>query len=354
MNRSVVPSLLLLTAIVASCGVPSQEQKIAAPDSLMETRLREGWQEIRAYWNDQAESDPDGILDPQWHLASEFFDYYVAHSTTPTGIKAGETAFMMWGNLPAADSVESRIPLVGDDSPIWPDALLGLGNTYFRSDRSDDFRSLLHELKTSVTLDESRSAVHMQLASYAQRDQDTTAARGNYETVIELDANVFDVQKAESALYELDILNIGQFAPDIDAVTIDGEHIRLANLRGKVVLVEFWATTCGPCMPLIPFLAKMHEELPESEFALVGVTDDTDMEVLRSFLSDRGMKWPQIQQKNEFNDDGLLVQDPVLTAYNVFGIPRSFLIDRDGKIVAKDLRNEALDQATRDQVSRDA
>jgi thiol-disulfide isomerase/thioredoxin len=319
------------------------------PDSVMEARMKADWLDVREYWSTSMEDS--SAVDPRWRLASEHFEYYRESPTTPTGKKAGESALLLWQGIPAPDSVTSAIRHLKSDALIWPTGVQAVEQALARARRYDEAIPILDSLEDVVNVPVGRSALFMIQARMARNRSDTVAMRHDYEVVIKLNADRFDVQKARSALYELDSLRVGQSAPDFDAVSIDGDRIRLAELRGKVVLLEFWSTTCGPCMPLIPYIRALHEELPSEEFVAIGVADDDDMEVLRTFLAERGMSWSQIRQNNTFDDTGYLQMDPMMAAYNVFGIPRSFLIDRGGIIVAKDLRDEALDQATRDLVA---
>ena len=95
----------------------------------------------------------------------------------------------------------------------------------------------------------------------------------------------------------------------------------------------------------------LHERYEDADFQIIGITEDTDLEALGRFLKDRQMTWPQIQQRSKFEDE-VLQMDEVLAHYNVFWIPRSFLIDRTGRIAAKDLRGDALEEAVGRLVAR--
>ena len=139
----------------------------------------------------------------------------------------------------------------------------------------------------------------------------------------------------------MDSLEPGDLAPAFTAESLSGDPISLEALRGKVVVLEF---SCGLCIPEIPKLKQLHEDVSNAELQVIGISQDEDLSYLAEFLDERGMRWPQIQQVASFNEEQVLVQDPILKLYNVFGIPRSFIIDRDGRIAAKDLRGDELVQ----------
>ena len=116
---------------------------------------------------------------------------------------------------------------------------------------------------------------------------------------------------------------VGDIAPDFELPTLDGEQVRLSALRGKVVLLNFWATWCGPCRKEIPHLQRLHEMYPEDRFALIGVTDEKPEEV-RQFIDERGITYPSLVDKSH----------EVLHLYGVTGIPMTVAIGPDGKIAA--------------------
>lgn len=131
-------------------------------------------------------------------------------------------------------------------------------------------------------------------------------------------------------------LAIGRPAPGLDAKGLDGRPVRLADLAGRWVLLDFWATWCGPCREEIPHLASLAKARPD--LALVGISSDRDKATLERFVSTNAMKWPQV-----FDEGGT-----ISTTYRVTSLPRTFLIGPDGRIAAKDLRGDALARALAD------
>jgi len=117
---------------------------------------------------------------------------------------------------------------------------------------------------------------------------------------------------------------IGQPAPDLSLPALTGETVRLADLRGKVVLLDFWATWCEPCRKQLPVIAKLHQTTKEQDMVIFGVNDDESPGTASKYLAEQGYNWPSLF-------DGK--QKDARTKFKVDGIPTLVLIDRDGKIV---------------------
>ncbi len=115
-----------------------------------------------------------------------------------------------------------------------------------------------------------------------------------------------------------------------------GEEIDLSKMNDKVVLVDFWATWCGPCVAEMPTVIAAYEKFHAKGFEVIGISLDQDMEALDKFTKERGMPWPQYF-------DGKGWENAIAGKYGISGIPATFLIGKDGKIVATDLRGPALE-----------
>jgi thiol-disulfide isomerase/thioredoxin len=126
-----------------------------------------------------------------------------------------------------------------------------------------------------------------------------------------------------------------RLARDFKITTIDGKDLSLEGLKGKIVLLEFWATWCGPCRMEMPEVRRIWEKYRGNRFQLVGISLDEDREALNQYLTRMHITWPQY-----YESDGKV---DVSGLYGVHAIPENFLIDQDGIIRAAGLRGPELD-----------
>lgn len=122
--------------------------------------------------------------------------------------------------------------------------------------------------------------------------------------------------------------SVGSMMPAYSAQTLDGKPFDLASERGQVVLLNLWATWCGPCRYEIPELQKMHDQYGARGFKVIGVSlDDTGADTVRQFVSEHKMTYPIV----------LDAEGKLANIFQTSVIPTTVLIDRNGKIVWKEL-----------------
>lgn len=130
---------------------------------------------------------------------------------------------------------------------------------------------------------------------------------------------------------------VGLQAPLFVQKDTSGRDVALADFKGKYVLIDFWASWCGPCRMENPNLVKLHEQYKDKKFDILGVSLDsksTKDAWLKAIKWDH-LTWPQVSDLNLWNNE-------VAKLYNVNAVPANFLIDPQGKIIAKNLRGKAL------------
>ncbi len=120
---------------------------------------------------------------------------------------------------------------------------------------------------------------------------------------------------------------------DLKFTALDGTEIDLAKMRGKVVLLDFWATWCGPCVQEVPNVVEAYEELHPKGFEIIGISLDKDKAKLESFIKEKGVAWPQYF-------DGKGWQNEISSRFGIQSIPAMWLVDKKGMLVETNAREE--------------
>ncbi|MEQ8685685.1 MAG: TlpA disulfide reductase family protein [Imperialibacter sp.] len=132
-------------------------------------------------------------------------------------------------------------------------------------------------------------------------------------------------------------LAVGAMAPEINLPNPDGESIALSSLRGKYVLVDFWAAWCKPCRQENPNVLASYNRYKDKGFEILGVSLDRTRDAWLQAIEDDGLTWKHVSDLKYFNSEAA-------ATYQINAIPATYLIGPDGKIVAKNLRGESLER----------
>lgn len=131
---------------------------------------------------------------------------------------------------------------------------------------------------------------------------------------------------------------IGQQAPEIVLPTPDDKELALSSFKGKIVLVDFWASWCGPCRKEMPNVVKAYAKYKDKGFEIYGVSLDQDKGRWVEAIQKDGITWPQVSDLKYWDSYAAKL-------YAVEGIPYTVLLDKEGKIIAKNLRGAELEKA---------
>ncbi|MEI6614844.1 MAG: TlpA disulfide reductase family protein, partial [Chrysiogenales bacterium] len=122
--------------------------------------------------------------------------------------------------------------------------------------------------------------------------------------------------------------------PDFKADDISGRTLKLSDFKGKIVLLDFWATWCPPCRVEIPNLLEIYRQFKNKNFVLLSVSLDRDIPLARQFVKEKEMNWLHIIDRESASS--------IAALYEIEFIPATFIIDGKGKIVARNLRGAEL------------
>ena len=184
------------------------------------------------------------------------------------------------------------------------------------------FTESCDEFKTALILDPSLAAAHFAWGASLSHLHQDDAARAEFSTFLTQSATDSPLRERAARYAERPELARARMAPPFALTTIDGRRISMDGLAGKVVLIDFWATWCGPCREALPHLRDIAQKFQGQPFVVLSVSLDDDDAKWREFVSKNRMTWLQYR-------DGKWT-GPIATEFDVKAIPATFSIDADG------------------------
>ena len=132
-------------------------------------------------------------------------------------------------------------------------------------------------------------------------------------------------------------IHLGYDAPEIALPAVNGDTLKLSSLKGKVVLLDFWASWCGPCRVANKGLAKLYSKFREKGFEIYSVSLDDERESWLKAIKKDKVTWMQV-------NDMMGKEARTAIDWNVYALPTSYLIDKEGKLIAMDLEGKELEK----------
>ncbi len=193
----------------------------------------------------------------------------------------------------------------------------------------NDIKSFISESKDPIVAVYALSYLNMdENITYIESILDKYPAEAQQSEYIRLYINKFNDYRK---------LAVGQPAPELNLPDPTGKMVSLSSLKGQVVLIDFWASWCGPCRQENPNVVKLYNAYKGKGFQIYGVSLDKTKEAWTKAIMDDKLTWIHVSDLQYWNSAAAAL-------YKVDAIPATVLIDRDGKIVAKNLRGEELEE----------
>ena len=156
-------------------------------------------------------------------------------------------------------------------------------------------------------------------------------------TALDGKANGIDVyDNMSSQIKDMRQTAVGVEAPEIALMEPNGGDLKLSDLRGQVILIDFWGSWCGPCRRENPNVKKVYDKYHGKGFEILGVSLDKDKAAWLEAIGQDQLNWRHVSDLKYW-------QSEVVATYKITGIPMTVLVDKEGKIIAKNLRGEALE-----------
>lgn len=180
-------------------------------------------------------------------------------------------------------------------------------------------------------------AVALIINNIVAKQQDVVTVERMYESLTPRIKSAYLGQRLKNTIDEMKRTFVGSIAPDFTLPTPTGEEVSLSDYRGKYLLLDFWASWCGPCLREIPNVKRVYERFHNQGFEILSVSLDEKKENWTSAIEKNQLNWGHVSSLKGW-------KCPVVELYHISGVPAMFLLDKEGKIVATDLRGEELEE----------
>lgn len=246
-------------------------------------------------------------------------------------MQIGNSLDMLEERKPDFSAQEKELHAITDDADapdnIRADAglvLLQIASTKFDEARSEETaRTLASAINKFLEThpDDARAPLLRLTEAQAMEAFDPERARELYAEA----AKNEDEQIAQAGKDGLVVMDLRSKPLELSFTAVDGRKVDLADLRGKVVLVDFWATWCPPCVEEVPALVETYAKFKEKGFEIVGISLDKEKAALETFTAENKMTWPQFF-------DGKGWDNELAKRFNIQSVPTMWLLDREGKL----------------------
>ena len=242
-------------------------------------------------------------------------------------------ALSHWQAAGDANSFTRAMSLIPPESPVWKYYIGASAHFFFDMENPEGYLDYLHSIAKQLDHPMGLAAVHFELGNiYLQFDP--SKAREHFLLVTKQQADEELTGRAAGNINELDNLNIGQTPPAFSLTTLDGKEINSKEFYGKIVLLDFWAVSCPPCLRQIVKKRELFNTIQSKEFIMISVALQDDPET-RTFLQNNPLSWPQVLASPKQPSD-------IIRIFNLQYVPNLYILDKQGRIAHKRLPADRL------------
>jgi predicted methyltransferase len=326
---SLISVLWLLPAASWAQTTPSRSEDPEV--KRVEEMVRQAWQESERFM--ESGGKPSDANHPNRKWAATLWQYREEHPGTPAAARATGESLHLMVHADQVDEAIARIRALKSDDGAWKQAINVLQEAAaHKKDQSILIAQAKALLEQPIDTD-LRGRVRLSLAKAYQQKDEREQAKAVFQTITSEHPNTTYASDAEAAIYEMELINVGQAAPLFAARTLSGDPISLAAFRGKVVVLDFWASGCQFCAKDLPLLKDLYAKHRDEGLVVIGISLDNDAKAWQDAVTGKDIPWPQIKD----GDKG-----PIVQLFNVKGTPTYFVLDRAGRIAAKGVGADKL------------
>jgi peroxiredoxin len=281
-----------------------------------------------------------GNKEKEW--ANKFWNFRSKYYRTIASSEATVKTFMlMQGNADFSSFIEKYKQVSIDDRAmeVIVEMILPMFSAFGKSD--EGLQEINRIVENSKNTKVKITGLHQLAINYYFSDE-YEKAKEPLKKLVSDDYKYYEhtwyIKNAKKMFYDIETLAAGNKAPSFVSKDLSGKDVSLDKLKGKVVLLDFWAVWCKPCIMELPNVKNVYQKFKNKNFIVIGISLDQDLEQLKKFIKSEKMEWPQLF-------DGKIFQGEIPELYGVIGIPKTFLIDKNGIIAYKNLRAEELEKA---------
>ena len=295
-------------------------------------------------------------VNPEFHCLNLSFSYKIARSISFWELQPEQ---LYETDAEAVAALEAGLQRQPDNASLSCYVYPALARLYIKIDREGDIDNLINQFKSVMDPDYDRDYFALAdmlemmdrneelLQMFMELEKKHPKERSVHRNLAEIYQKLGNTKLAKEYQLKAEpmLAMIGQPVPDFTATDLDGNPISLEQYRGKVVLLDFWAVWCGPCIAEMPNVKRVYNSYKDEGFDIIGISLDTDEARLRNYLKENDIPWRQI-----FSGKGW--QSPVSQQYDIRAIPAQWLIDRDGTLISNRARGDALEQLVTDALKK--